>query len=365
MKRLAALSALMLLLALTCGIGFGRVAHAAATAAPGSMVDGSVYRTGANFTVRGVINGDVYCAGGDVTVAATVHGDVLCAAQHVTLEGHVDGSAHLAGQHVEVGAVIGHGLSVAAQHFTLAPTAQVGQDASIAGGTVALQGKVLRDVAVRSTSATFSGIVGRDVRFNGGRLTIESQAMVAGNVQYWSDNTASINGSSVKGAVSHHQFATSKRVRSRLPLFLYAFAAMSLFGFVLVAISPKLLYGISERPVRSLGKTVAAGFIGMFAVPAAVVGLAITFIGLPLAFIIVLLASLIVCLSLPVTSYYVGSMVLSKSKNRYAVVALGTAAVLLACFLPAIGGLFILVSYWIGAGALYLSIGSALKRSRK
>jgi uncharacterized membrane protein len=94
------------------------------------------------------------------------------------------------------------------------------------------------------------------------------------------------------------------------------------------------------------------------------IALTISILGIPLAIILVIAATLIVMLSGPVAGYYLGRMMLTKSKNPVDIMLLGAAVLIVLYYLPIIGFLAGLLGLWLGSGAILLSLKHRLHKPK-
>jgi cytoskeletal protein CcmA (bactofilin family) len=359
------LSLALFLLLLGSGLAWTSIAHAqsfVSQTAASQVVNSSLYSYGRNIDIEGTINGDVYCAGQNVTVDATVHGDVLCAGQTVTINGHVDGSVRVVAQDFIDGATVGRSFSVAAHTAVIAKNATVGSDVSFVGQTFSVNGHVGRDIAVRASTMNINGTVGRNVTYNGSRLAIWSKAHIIGALTYTSLQKAFIAKTAVvHGAVSK-TVPTVKAQSARVALaswagsFLYFFAAMLFFGLILVLLIPQTIRVVSDEPAEHLGKTLLNGLGFNILEPIILVVLLATVIGIPLAVVAILLFLTLGVCSVPITAYYVGTLVMSRSGNAILTMTVGMFIVVLLLLVPFIDIFAAIGCYFIGSGAVILAL---------
>lgn len=319
----------------------------------GKTINGSVYSAGKQVKIAGTVDGDVYCAGQEVTISGTVKGDVICAAQTITISGKVEGSVRAAGQVVRLQNSIERSASVAASEIIVEKKASIGRDATFAGATLSLDGTVKRDAVIASGDTTLTGTVGRNMRFTGTTLRMQDKALVAGALEYTSNNTADIaNTAAVKGEVTHHTPERRDQKVFNVGEFIIALIIMTASAVVLVLIFPQLIHRVSMIAANSLGKTLLVGLLASFAAPIALITLSLTVVGIPLAIGGLLIWILLVMLSMPIAAYYLGSMVLSKAKNAVAIMAVGIVLLVTLMYLPLVGWFAAFMAYFIGTGAL-------------
>lgn len=330
----------------------------------GKTIDGSVYSAGKQIRIAGIVDGDVYCVGQQVIISGTIKGDVICAAQTVTISGKVEGSVRVAGQIVTLQNTVGRSVSIAADQITLEKKAVVGRDATLAGNTLALDGVIKRDAVIASGSTTLTGTIGRNLRTTGSQLELQDKAVVAGALEYTSNNSAEIaKTATVKGDVTHHSPEHNKeRKMFDVGNFITVLALFMFSALLLIMLFPQQIHRVSMIAANSLGKTILTGVLVSFAVPIALIGLSLTLVGVPVAIFGFLVWTLLMMLSGPIAAYYLGSMVLAKAKNPVLIMLVGSVLLVILYFIPLVGWLFAVVAYFIGIGALVRQLRQHISR---
>lgn len=324
-------------------------------------VDGSVYSAGEQIVIDGTVNGDVHCAGQEVMIAGTVNGDVLCVAQVITVKGTVTGSVRAAAQELTVSGKVGHGATLAAEKLRITKQASVGQDLTTFASDTSIAGTVGRDSVMSGGPATITGALGRNLAYNGSALKVGDGAQIKGAVRYESSKSIQIaDKAHVIGSVTREK--NQKPSGANLALLAIALGAAYIFALVLVLIWPQAVHETSDIAVRSLGKAMLTGIIAAFAMPFAIGLVAATLIGIPLAIFLGLVWIIIMMLSGPIAAYYLGSMILSRSKNAVAIMAVGAALLLAVYCIPVVGMIVAIVAYFIGSGALLLALKRRIQK---
>lgn len=349
-----------MVLSLALGLSWLGVSHAQtfrSTVDKNTTINSSLYSTGKKVVVQGTINGDVFCAAQEVIINATVHGDVICAGQEVTIGGQVYGDIRAAAQTMTITAQVTHNATLLGRDVRVTPEAKINQDLTTASGTLRLQGIVGRDLIANGTKALLSNEVGRNVTFHGTDLSLLRGAQVGGDLSYTSPQAASIASTAeVAGDTKHHQppqhkpntFLGVNKLSWVLALMLI------LFSLVLVLLFPQRMHQLAGEATNHLGKSILVGLLASGLFPIAAVIAMITVVGIPIGVFLLLVWFLLMMLSGPITAYYLGSMILSKSKNPIAILLGGAVILALLYVLPVVGAIFIFVGYWIGSGAILL-----------
>lgn len=354
--KFAAIALLFGVLTTLSWVGITHAAPVMSRVSKNQIVDSSIYAAGKTVRIEGVVNGDVHCAGQDVTVSGTVNGDVLCAGQNVTISGTVTGSVRAAAQDLWLKGTVGRSVSLAGDMVHIEKSARIGQDATIAGNSLELRGTIARDAMLASSRADVYGTVGRNTVFNGTLFKVQDGAMLGGTVRYTSNRSIEIGDNArVNGPVTHVTERESRRGIGALPL-----AAILLAGFVfamiLVLIWPRTIHATSEIAVQRLGKTLLVGLVAAIVGPIVTIMLLASVIGAPLGILLLLAGLLIALLGGPIAAYYLGSMILAKSKNPVTIMAIGAAVLLIAYLVPVVGFFAMMLAYLLGTGAIVIRI---------
>lgn len=328
-------------------------------------INSTLYSAAKNVDINGTINGDVFCAGQTVNINATVHGDVICAGQDVTISGKIDGSVRAAGQTLSIDATVGRSITVASSNFSLDANAKVGQDVTAMGNQLNIKGSVGRDVLATGSQVVLNGPVARNAKLSSPDVILRSSAAIAGNLEYTSKNKLTEDkGSSVKGSTKQIQPAAHKRgYHFNVIFYLFALASLLLISLVLAFFFPEMLRKNAKHLSTNFTKSLIVGIITSFALPIISLGLCLTLVGLPLALLLLVVWLLLVALSGPVVAYYVGERILKKRANIYGTVALGSVIIVTAYMLPLVGILVLMLVYWLGVGALLLSLKTQARPS--
>lgn len=317
-------------------------------------IEGSLYSAGEQIVIDGIVNGDVHCAGQDVLIAGTVNGDVLCAAQSLTIKGKVSGSVRAAAQDLTITGQIGHGATLAAEKLRISKQASIKQDMTAFASDSQLAGTIGRDSVISGGPADLTGTFGRNITYNGSGLKVGDGAQVKGAIRYESNKSITIaDRATVVGNVTREK---NEKTGINAALLLIILGACYIFALVLVLVWPQAMHATSDIAVRSLGKTMLTGIIAAFVAPFAIALAAATLIGIPLAILLGLGGVIIMMLSGPVAAYYLGSMIMPRSKNAIAIMAVGGGVLLAVYCIPVVGIIAAIIAYFIGSGALLIAL---------
>jgi cytoskeletal protein CcmA (bactofilin family) len=294
---IASLVAMLLFFSIGCARqenGRGRFGDEVAVAA-GQVINGDYFAFGRLVEISGTVNGDVYAFAGQVVIDGRVNGDVLVAGGRVSLSGVVAQDVRAAGGHITVSGTVGRNLTVSAGNVELTPSALVRGGLVVAGGNVDVASPIAGGAKVAAGALILSNKVGGDVDAAVGALRITSKAQIEGNVDYWSDQEASVSeGARIKGKIVRRFPAEKPEV---LPAIFSAFIVAWVL-FVAVSFVSTLILGLlslrflprfhqsavtvlKKRPWASLG----IGFIAAVMTPVICAILFATVVAVPLALI--------------------------------------------------------------------------------
>jgi cytoskeletal protein CcmA (bactofilin family) len=297
---------------------------------PDETVTGGLDAFAGDVVVRGTVRGDLNAFAGDVTVAegGRVTGDVSGFSGSVTVAGVVEGD-----------------LSGAAGSVTLTETGRVGGDVAAGAGSVTLAGAVDGNVEVGTETLilTETARVGGDLRYDAG--TFRNDGRVEGSV---------VRDRSIGGDVGPGIDVGVPSVVPEFVLGVYALVVNFLLGAFLLVVFPEF----TARTTRyARNEPLAAGGIGLMAlvgVPLVLVLLLITIVGIPLSLVGFLLFGLLAWVAAVVGRLAVGEWLtqLADVENRWASLVVGLLAVAVLVRVPWLGGVFDLVVFLLGLGAL-------------
>lgn len=347
-------------------VGIAGAAAFNANVGENEFVDSSLYSAGQDIDIRGTINGDVYCAGQNVRIDAIVHGDVICGGQNVTIKGQINGNIRVAGQSVTIDAQVERSLTVAAQSFSLDSSANVKNDATLTGETLNVKGAIGRDAVISATNVNLKGTIGRNVEAGVGMISLDEGAVIGGNLNYTSEKDAYLpNGIQIGGEVN--KYAPQKSDDAMLwgistGLYLYTLAAFLLIGLLAVLFFPQAVRRTGEVARKHFGKTLLTGFLAGLIVPVVLFALAVTFVGLPLAIMIGIAWALFAVATIPMAAYFYAKLLFKKIKNTVALMVIGNLILITLLFVPYLGFVLLIISFWIGSGAMLIAIKKGLPK---
>jgi cytoskeletal protein CcmA (bactofilin family) len=337
-------------------------------------VDDDLYIGGGTVSIAGTVNGDATIGAGTVTMTGTVNGSLNVAGGTVDVLGDVTGAVRVSGGTVRIVGSVGRDVVIFGGTATIEAGAEIEGDVAGATGSLTVAGTVHGNLRAGTGTMVLAGTVDGEVEAGVGDLSIESGAVIGGDVTYTSANEARIaDGAQIGGDVVRREpAAEAESVVADNPIVSYLglLLGLLLLGWGMLAIRPRLLAGSAETlrtsPLPSLGLG-AAGCLGQFVlvilliVVGALLGALAGALGggfIGAAIVVVLLIVLLLILSAVPVAMAIGRLVLPGDRSGYLVYLAGAAILALALvvggFVPALGGLVFLVVWVLGLGAFIL-----------
>lgn len=270
---------------------------------------------------------------------------------------------------------------------SLAVPGEVTGDVRAAGGQLAISGSVGEDILFAGGQAAVSGTVGEDLVFSAGQMTLDGEVIgdVLGSAgTYARPGTV---GGTEKVTVGEQEEPPT--VAEQIFAAVRRYAAVLLFGALLLWLAPALLQGAASRlrqqplPSLAVGLLEMVGFVVTVVVAIAVavlVAVVLGLLGLGSLVATTILANLLVvgalCLAFAVAVVFVADAVAGLTLGRLvsaraataprthqlAFMALGLVPVVVLTALPVVGGWVRLLVVLFGLGALLLAARTAARR---
>jgi cytoskeletal protein CcmA (bactofilin family) len=257
----------------------------------GETVDDTLLVSGDTVSMDGVVTGNLLAFGRRVSVRGTVKGDLVTFAQRVEVDGTVEGNVLGASEDLTVRGPVGRSLHAFAKHVGVEKEARIDGDVMAFTQELDFEGRVRRDLLAFAGLTNLRGEVGRNASAWTGRLSVEDQAKVGGNLTAHVDHGDQVSvdpGAVVSGKMATLLGELGKHPRTspyaRPSFYVWKaiwLAAALLTGLVLQQLCPRLFgYGVTGVTV---GWGMGIGFLALAAPPVGAILLGLTLVGLPLA----------------------------------------------------------------------------------
>jgi len=251
-------------------------------------VDGNLYTAGGNVNIAGTIDGDLLIAGGQISVTGSVTEDLFVAGGSLNLFGDVGGDLRVAGGNITISGKVGGDLVGAGGQISVLPSATVGGDLFLNGGSIRIDAPVSGDVQVNGGEVFINESVAGNVIVRSGDLHLGPNALVNGNLDYYSDTTASIDESAtVLGEINFHEVAVAQKkglTPGAFIGFLVSFAvikgiAVSLVAILFVYLWKKWAHDFILETTSKFWKSTLYGFAALILTPIAAIIFLVTVVG--------------------------------------------------------------------------------------
>lgn len=349
------------------------------TVPAGEVIDNDYFGFGDVVEISGTVNGDVYAFGGQVLVDGKVNGDLITGAGTLSISGDVTQDVRAGGGQITISGNIGRNVTVGGGNIEFTKDAKVAGSVLAGGGNISLAAPVGGNVKIGAGNLTISNKINGDVEAGVGQIRVTSKAQVAGDLTYWSDQTASIDeNAKIAGEVTKKKPPAAASpspekifgVFTGFNLFLKIISLLStlIVGLLLIKLFPRFSQGtistLQKRPWASLG----IGLAALVLTPIIFVILLVTILGIPLALILLALYLIALYLVRIFVMFWAGRFIADKTGVKMGdawALVLGLVVYSIVTLVPIIGGLVTLFVILFGLGAVFLTKKEAYSAARK
>lgn len=218
-----------------------------------AVVSDDLYAAGNRVVVQGRVEGDLIAtAFQDVLITGTVTGDVLAGAGSVHVSGTVEGSVRAVASTVVIDGTVGKDVVVGAWDATV--DGRVAGDALVWGNRARVAGTVGGVLEGQTRRLALGGELQGGARVTTGRLSMEPNTVVGGDLTYRSKTDATgLSAARVDGVVVHRRpLAPNVRVRALIVLAKVVLSMLAaVIGLLLMWAAPRP----SERAQAAVGRS--------------------------------------------------------------------------------------------------------------
>jgi hypothetical protein len=346
----------------------------------GETVEGNYYATGESVEIFGDVKGDVYAFGGQILINGNITGDLITAGGTINISGTVGQDARVAGGQIIINSKIGKNLSVAGGNIDISNNSEIGGAAQIAGGNVTISAPIAQELLLGAGNVTVNNTVGGGIQAGVGTLRLTNAAKVNGDVNYWSQEDASVdNSASVSGQVVKHMppaqvekptekqvkdFITGVNIYSKLS----SIIATLIVGFILIKFYPNYSQNAAKLFSQKFGKSLGYGLLGIMIFLVAVIISIASLIGIPFAVMLVPLFIFYLFLARIYAMLAIGKYLSSKANLKETLTltfVIGLIAYYVLTSIPFVGGLIKLVLVVSAFGAAMMNDRVSYEACRK
>lgn len=172
-----------------------------------TVYDDDIFIKGQKIKMDSRINGDLFAFCQEIVLTDSISGSFNSFSESVQVLGPVANSFRGFGYKVTCNAPIGRNVLIKTlfpgNNVTIGPQAIIGKNGDIFCAKLVFKGDVKGNLRIKSDNTVISGRIGGDLEFEGGTLTIGSDAVIDGDVIYKSSSKAEINKSAlIKGEIN-------------------------------------------------------------------------------------------------------------------------------------------------------------------
>lgn len=309
-------------------------------------------RTGDTVVVEDgeTVDGDLDAVGGNVIIRGTVTGDLRAFSGNVIIEGEVRGNVEAVGGNVRVAGDVGGDVTATGGNVVVA------ENATVAGAFEAAAGSV-----------TVDGTVG-EAQIGAGSIRVGPSAVVEGDLRYGGNLTVA-DGATIRGETIRDESIAAGPQLPTVPWAgtLYGFLTNLLLGALLLLLVPRFSSRVAAYGVDSPLRAGGIGLLALLLAPVIFVLLAITIVGIPIALLWLLAFLALAWIGSVYGAYLLGEGLLSLTEidSRWLALVLGLVVVALVTQVPIVGGLFGLLVFLLGLGALVGVLYGGFRRRRR
>jgi cytoskeletal protein CcmA (bactofilin family) len=342
------------------------------------VINDDFFAGGDEVTIEGTINGDVYVGANRLNIRGTVNGDVIAGAQNIEVTGTIRDDLRAGGNNISlIGATIGDSVSVGGNELSIDRDSTIGGGLLFGGRLLALDGSVGRGIMSGTETTRIDGLVGNTVRVAATTINIDRDAVLQGDLEYRSDNEATINGTVVgkiiRGEGGGFDFKTESIVRwFAVGFTAWAFIGAAIIGGLMLLLVPRILPKAHKNFIKKPWPIIGWGTLATLVTIPAMILLFITVVGIPLALVILVLWLQAIYFAKFFVAYTVGQSLIdglstntkkNSSSRAYLALILGLVLYYLLRLLPGIGVFVRFATLIMGIGMMLSLYNRTVKKT--
>lgn len=309
-------------------------------------------------------NHDLYLIEDEVKIpdTETVNGNAFIIADTVTINGQIGGDLFVMATtlNIDGGQIYGNVFAIA-ENITLNGLIY-DLYAMCDTLTMSYDGVAYRDLKVTCDNATINGVVGKDVIIDTKSLSLESDCLIYGNLEYSAPSEIQIAEGLVTGEVTYEKASVlgSTSIMELVISLLTAIVYTLVVWFLISKLAPKFYGKVTEMKPKRMFLALLVGLITLIVVPVVAMLLMVTVVGVPVALALLAIYALVISIAFALTSIVLATKVsakvkaLAKFNNIFAVIIV--AIVLWALTLiPYAGGIISFLITLCGLGMFVLA----------
>ncbi len=303
------------------------------------------------------VNHSYFEAGNDLNVKKYVDGISFIAGNIVKFDGVTTYGA-LAGENVVVNNKIEKDLFAAGNIITISKEAKVGRDVYLAGSEINILSNINGDAYLAGSTIVLDNVeINGNVNVAAENIKIKDNVKITGTLNVNQDVKIENEEKLTYGKKETYETGTKIELKNTVIDIVLSVLTLIFTGVLLSVIFPKLFKNIdSEFNVSNVCKYMIFGFIALIAVPILTILLMGSIVGLTFGIIVILAYIIALLISLVMSSYAVGKVLLTKlfkqNDNLYLDIIVGCLFFKLVSLIPAFGGLIYFIGFLYGFGLI-------------
>lgn len=335
------------------------------------------FSKGSTVDLEGIVNGDAYVAGGNVTVDGTINGDLLAVGGNITISGKVSGNIRAAGGNITVVGPVERNMTLLGGTITVTNSSSSTGSIVAAGGNISILGPIGKEANLTGGQITVGNKIGGDLNATTGQLTLNPNASINGNLNYWSNTHASIaSGATISGTTIQHAppqvqaqpTAIANTLRTIFALgLIFSFIVDAILGIAFILLSPiffmQTIDIIRSKPWISL----LIGFLTLILFPILFILLLITIIGIPIALLLGISLAIFVYFARIVVAFTIGKLLANAfhwNISSVWIYIIGLVIYTILAFIPILNFFVTIVATILGLGALLIATKNSYMQLR-
>lgn len=330
---------------------------------------GDYFTAGSTVEISGRVTGDVYAFASLVVVDGEIDGDLLVAAGNVHISGTVAQNVRILAGQCTISGKVGRNATIVSANTELIPASLVNGNLVAVAGNVDLAGNINQDATVIASNLRISSSIQKNVQGYVGHMRLTSRAVIGGNLEYDSDEPASIEPQAeVEGTITYHpsfiheilkgRFLNFLLIGSKIAGVLMNFLYTLVVGWIWLKLYPQnlehALQALSNKPVKAF----AYGVMLLILLPLASLVLLISILGAPFALTLLALNVIGFYTAKVLTIFWASNRIFKKiglRPNTMPSFCLGLLCYFLLTAIPFFGSLLAFIVMVFGLGATPLA----------
>lgn len=347
----------------------------------GEVIDDDLVAFAQEVDIRGRVRGDVYAFAQDVTVGGEIDGTIITGARDIAITTTHARTVWAAGGEVDICGNVSNNVIMVGGRLSVCDDARIGKELRAYGGKLALRGTVTGMTHGGVGTFVMSGSSG-GIQLAAEEVKLQSGATVLGDFAVKSEKEPEIDdGVVITGETIldiTEEMEEVEEAKSALVAFIAFFVAfiriiifitMVIVGIILIAISQTFVRRIMDTLIQKPWQSLGWGFLGLIAIPVAVVILFVVMIGFPLAVFGLYVYTIICYLSSVVVALVLGEKIIQLFKKKgeislYVSFIIGIVILFFVSLVPILNVIAKLIVTLFGAGALLAGCWQLFKDMR-